>query len=55
LDEGETLGGARGRADLDQVGALARRVVVIVQIVEPDDAIAAFEQCHCGVATNEAG
>ena len=43
------------RSDALEVCLLARGVVVVVEIVEPHDVVAAFEQANTSVAPNETG
>src|SRR6478609_528432 len=55
FDEGEAVGSARQLAELLQIRALTRRIVIVVEVVEPDHAIAACQQRGCGVAADETG
>src|SRR5690606_15660035 len=55
-DEIETSGPSRvDSLDFIEVGQFARRVVIIVEVVEPHDVIAALEQTNGGMAADEAG
>ena len=55
LDEGERLVGAGQSGQLLQVGTLARRIVIIVEVVDADDLVAALDERRRSVAANETG
>ena len=55
LMEDEILDIGCGRPNLGQVRMLARWIVVVVEVVDPDHYVAPAQQRSCGVAPNESG